>query len=65
MELKKIKNSIVNFKHIDFLTMFAGILFIIITASGCAYNNNAINKNLTKTQANKLNGEMFANLWKS
>ncbi len=60
MELKKIKNSIVNFKHIDFLTMFAGILFIIITASGCAYNNNAINKNLTKTQANKLNGEMFA-----
>jgi hypothetical protein len=60
MELKKIKNSIVNFKHIDFLIMFAGILFIIITASGCAYNNNAINKHLTKTQANKLNGEMFA-----
>ena len=60
MKLKKIKNSIVDFKYVDYLTMFTGILFIIITASGCAYNNNAIDKNLTKTQANKLNGEMFA-----
>jgi len=60
MKLKSMKSSIVNFKRIDFLTMVAGILFIAITASGCAYNNNAINKNLTKTQANKLNGEMFA-----
>jgi hypothetical protein len=60
MKLKKIKSSVINLEYRKFLKLFTWILCIAATVSGCAYNNNAINKNLTKTQANKLNGIMFS-----
>ncbi len=41
------------------LKLFLSILFIALITSGCAYNASAVNKHLTKTQADKLNGIMF------
>ncbi|MHB1680421.1 MAG: hypothetical protein ACYCTB_07950 [bacterium] len=42
--------------------LFLSILFIALITSGCAYNTAAVNKHLTKTQAEKLNGIMLTDL---
>ncbi len=42
--------------------LFLSILFIALITSGCAYNTAAVNKYLTKTQSDKLNGMMFTDL---
>lgn len=51
------------------LKLFLSILFIALITSGCAYNATAVNKHLTKTQADKLNGIMLTVLnipaWKT
>ncbi len=41
------------------LKLFLSILFIALITSGCAYNATAVNKHLTKAQADKLNGIML------
>ncbi|MHB1664535.1 MAG: hypothetical protein ACYCT7_04645 [bacterium] len=42
------------------LKLFLNILCITLIISGCAYNTAAVNKHLTKTRTDKLNGIMFA-----